>query len=227
MKSWGTSSMYQPAQAVENIHFSEGKLCMRRYCLLQRKPAWLTWRELRRTVQDVSWSPNQFTSLSVFLPQDFSRKASTESSQKLKELDTQIGYSTCLVISTCSIQIWFGPQKSHQLNEEGHLLLHDITCLWCWLKTKMETMFNADVVARHQKLWDEGCFACSQSVKQQVVNAVIDGKIYLAGCDWWKNIFGRVWFVEKYIWPGVIRGKIGLAGCDVVFENHVAILVEK
>lgn len=47
----------------------------------------------------------------------------------------------------------------------------------------METMFNADVVARHQKLWDEGCFACSQSVKQQVVNAVIDGKIYLAGCD--------------------------------------------
>lgn len=50
------------------------------------------------------------------------------------------------------------PQKLHQLDEDGHVALHDISCLWVWIKKKLSTMFFGEVLDRHQKLWEDGLF---------------------------------------------------------------------
>ena len=50
------------------------------------------------------------------------------------------------------------PQKLHQLDEDGHVALHDISCLWVWIKKKLSTMFSGEVLDRHQKLWEDGLF---------------------------------------------------------------------
>ena len=44
-------------------------------------------------------------------------------------------------------------QKQAQLDEDGHVLLHDVTLLWIWVKDKMGTMFPADVVDKHEEMF--------------------------------------------------------------------------
>ena len=48
-------------------------------------------------------------------------------------------------------------QKEVQRNDEAQHQIHDATCLWLWVKTKMADAFPGDVVDRHQKLFDNGC----------------------------------------------------------------------
>ena len=47
-------------------------------------------------------------------------------------------------------------QKLCQLTEEQHAALHDISCLWLWLRKQMETEFPGDVISRHDELFANG-----------------------------------------------------------------------
>ena len=47
-------------------------------------------------------------------------------------------------------------QKNAQLDEAGHLALHDAVCLWVWLRPKLAAEFPGDVVARHEELFMKG-----------------------------------------------------------------------
>lgn len=90
--------------------------------------------------------------------QDFSRRASREATVKAKD-----GFSNNPCIS-CSLenttlnnnQFWAPGQKQHQLSEDAHLVLFDNCCLWTWMRKKMVTTFNGEVVEKHDKLFDEG-----------------------------------------------------------------------
>ena len=48
-------------------------------------------------------------------------------------------------------------QKAMQLDEESHFLLHDIACLWIYLRPKMAATFPGEVVKRHEDLFHKGC----------------------------------------------------------------------
>ena len=50
-------------------------------------------------------------------------------------------------------------KKQAQLNEEGHLLLHDVTCLWLWVRAKLNHQFPADVITKHDELFMNGSLA--------------------------------------------------------------------
>ena len=47
-------------------------------------------------------------------------------------------------------------QKAMQLDEESHFLLHDIACLWIYLRPKMAATFPGEVVKRHEDLFHKG-----------------------------------------------------------------------
>ncbi|CAK9015357.1 unnamed protein product [Durusdinium trenchii] len=44
-------------------------------------------------------------------------------------------------------------RKSSQLDLPAHEALHDIACLWQWVRAKMEREFPADVISHHDALW--------------------------------------------------------------------------
>lgn len=49
-----------------------------------------------------------------------------------------------------------GCQKAAQLDEEKAMLLHDICCLWIWLRSRMEESYGTDVLERHDGLFMKG-----------------------------------------------------------------------
>ena len=51
-------------------------------------------------------------------------------------------------------------QKQHQLDEDSALQLFDNVHAWLWMREKMGTAFPADVLERHDGLFQEGCLVC-------------------------------------------------------------------
>ena len=47
-------------------------------------------------------------------------------------------------------------QKNAQLDEAGHLALHDAVCLWIWLRPRLASEFPGDVCTRHEELFMKG-----------------------------------------------------------------------
>ena len=52
-------------------------------------------------------------------------------------------------------------QKAAQRSEDEHILLHDICCLWVWLRPKMAAEFPGHVVKRHDDLFAKGFPECN------------------------------------------------------------------
>lgn len=58
----------------------------------------------------------------------------------------------------CSLGWLINPaQKMAQLDETGHLALHDIVCLWAWLAPKLQNEFPNNICDRHAELFAKGC----------------------------------------------------------------------
>lgn len=58
-------------------------------------------------------------------------------------------------------------QKNQQLNEEGATMLHDVVCLWLWVKEKMKMEFAAGTIEQHAEKFLKGILGfeivgCSQ-----------------------------------------------------------------
>ena len=70
----------------------------------------------------------------------------------------------------------FAPQKQAQMDEESHVNLHDVVCLWIWLKKKMVDAFPSSVVDKYDSLFHKGFLAI-----QLFLSAA--GRIFLAGDD--------------------------------------------
>ena len=47
-------------------------------------------------------------------------------------------------------------QKQAQMDEEGHVGLHDVVCLWIWLKKKLEDSFPSSLVEKYEALFLKG-----------------------------------------------------------------------
>ncbi|CAL1131715.1 unnamed protein product [Cladocopium goreaui] len=47
-------------------------------------------------------------------------------------------------------------KKQSQISEDEHFLLHDVCCLWLWVKQKMAESFTVTEVEKHQELFDKG-----------------------------------------------------------------------
>lgn len=47
-------------------------------------------------------------------------------------------------------------QKEVQLGFEEQLHLHDLTCLWIYVRGKMSATFTGEVMARHETLFEKG-----------------------------------------------------------------------
>lgn len=90
--------------------------------------------------------------------QDFSRRASREATVKAKDGVSNNPCISCSLENTTlnNNQFWAPGQKQHQLSEDAHLVLFDNCCLWTWMRKKMVTTFNGEVVEKHDKLFDEG-----------------------------------------------------------------------
>lgn len=90
--------------------------------------------------------------------QDFSRRASGEATVKAKDGVSNNPCISCSLENTTlnNNQFWAPGQKQHQLSEDAHLVLFDNCCLWTWMRKKMVTTFNGEVVEKHDKLFDEG-----------------------------------------------------------------------
>ena len=48
-------------------------------------------------------------------------------------------------------------QKNQQLNEEAATMLHDVVCLWLWLREKMKVEFAEPIIAHHDEKFLKGC----------------------------------------------------------------------
>ena len=47
-------------------------------------------------------------------------------------------------------------QKLEQLNEEQHVLLHDVCCLWVWLVPHLREAFPGTVLEKHKAMFEQG-----------------------------------------------------------------------
>ena len=47
-------------------------------------------------------------------------------------------------------------EKLAQLDEDAHVLLHDITCCWLWLRERLQRAFPNEVVDRYDDLFMKG-----------------------------------------------------------------------
>ena len=56
------------------------------------------------------------------------------------------------------------PEKQSQISEDEHFLLHDVCCLWLWVKQKMAESFTVTEVEKHQELFDKGCFSSNNQL---------------------------------------------------------------
>lgn len=65
-------------------------------------------------------------------------------------------------VASCSVVLSGQPvpcdpvQKSHQLDEDAMILLHDISCCWCWMKEKLKVTFSSEIVDQLTGLWEGG-----------------------------------------------------------------------
>ena len=48
------------------------------------------------------------------------------------------------------------PEKNAQLDDDGQLLLHDVVCLWNWMRPKLKSQFPGAVLQRHEELFMRG-----------------------------------------------------------------------
>ena len=47
-------------------------------------------------------------------------------------------------------------QKAAQMDEEAHIHLHDIVCLWIWVREKISTEFNGETINNFEKMFHDG-----------------------------------------------------------------------
>ena len=102
----------------------------------------------------------------IQLMQDFSRRVRPEASVKAKDgfvsgnlsswNNNSYIYNRLVRLCPSFSIIPASPQKNAQLDEESQLLLHDITCLWHWLKPKMESAFPATVIQKFDDMFFRG-----------------------------------------------------------------------
>ena len=96
------------------------------------------------------------------LLQDFVRRVSPDCFDQSKGQDLgklNCGHLFFIFKKRVSQPFWIAPtlpQKNAQLDEESQLLLHDVTCLWHWLRPKMESAFPAPVIAKHDAMFQRG-----------------------------------------------------------------------
>ena len=48
-------------------------------------------------------------------------------------------------------------QKAAQLTDEQHYVLFDVCCLWLWLRPKLAQAYPAEIIDKHDKLFQKGC----------------------------------------------------------------------
>ena len=107
-----------------------------------------------------------------FVWEDFERHVTTESTKKQK---AGWGCIHCTCQSVCYVytlrqgnMLVSSPvQKNQQLNEEGATMLHDVVCLWVWVKETMKMEFTAAVIEQHDEKFLKGTLGfeivgCSQ-----------------------------------------------------------------
>ena len=80
--------------------------------------------------------------------QDFDRQVGVDSPSK-----TKAGTYLMLVLACFSS---FCGQKLKQLCSESCQHLHDICCLWLWLRSKLETSFTRPVLDQHDAMFMKG-----------------------------------------------------------------------
>jgi hypothetical protein len=50
----------------------------------------------------------------------------------------------------------FAWQKLNQLDLDAQCLLHDVCCLWIWLRAKLVLSFSGEVIQKHDELFMNG-----------------------------------------------------------------------
>lgn len=83
-------------------------------------------------------------------PQDFMRKAGTDSSRKAKVCHLYPFQKIDTPHIPCSLQV------GAQLDEAGHHALHDICCLWCYLLPHLRSEFPDITVKKYEGLFAKG-----------------------------------------------------------------------
>ena len=112
--------------------------------------------------------------------QDFCKKVSPKAEKKAKACDSQNSqlYRKMLLLElhtqnnpSTGLKLWFclpnmlsrsAPlaEKLAQMDEDAHILLHDITCCWLWLRERLQRAFPNDVVDRYDELFSKGLLDC-------------------------------------------------------------------
>ena len=60
-----------------------------------------------------------------------------------------------------TISTGFGyPQKYAMLDIDGLVHLHDIVCLWIWLRERLQRAFPMETVEKYEKLFQKGLLGC-------------------------------------------------------------------
>lgn len=77
--------------------------------------------------------------------QDFDRQVSPDTPSK-----TKARAYMCVLFQRVLVQ------KLKQLNLEQCQLLHDICCVWLWLRAKLETSFAQPVLQQHDLMFMKG-----------------------------------------------------------------------
>lgn len=98
--------------------------------------------------------------------QDFCKRVSSKADKKAKVGDSRaiVPYFNPLrmvvfesaVLMVSNIHCPTLTQKLAQLDEEGHIHLHDIVCLWVWLKERLQRAFPSDTVDRYTEYFHKG-----------------------------------------------------------------------
>ena len=75
-------------------------------------------------------------------------------------------------------------QKLNQLDMEAHFILHDVCCLWIWLRAKMEVTFTGEILKKHDELFMSGYL--------ELIITFLSGKSHWKWIwdDWSPKIFG-------------------------------------
>ena len=113
-------------------------------------------------------------------------------------------------------------QVNAQLDEAGHLQLHDIACLWCWLRPQLQAEFPSQTVDHYTDLFMKGHLA--QTLRRIGLGTKLAGFqnttwIWPKGldfCEWflYMGLAGAKWILDfvigswntpsqhgTYIWP--------------------------
>ena len=64
--------------------------------------------------------------------------------------------SSFIISYHCDLIFCDPAQKAAQLSEDGHILLHDVCCLWVWLLPKLLSSFPGNTVKQHEELFHKG-----------------------------------------------------------------------